>query len=154
VLATFCLTKSLSCKVVVLIKDAVFFRVFISKVFQDVQRRFCADSNLEKSDPKFPLGRPNHAFGCPSVSKSLEQFKFTSVRTSWQHVRTLFRVWEELGFPSQTCIWEDSCIRPNEVLNKVRCGEELQSSGRQGNTVWTLSLLWKLHAAELQSSGL
>jgi hypothetical protein len=42
--------------------------------------------------------------------------------------------------------------RPDEVFNKARCEEELQPSGRQGNTVWTRSLLRKLRAVELQSS--
>jgi len=32
--------------------------------------------------------------------------------------------------------------RPDEVLNKARRGEELQPSGRQGNTVRMRSLLW------------
>jgi len=74
---------------------------------------------------------------CPSVSRSFEQFKVASVWMAWQHVRTLFRVREdsnvpmhsserrgntvqtpvrvrgELGFPSQTRIWEDNCILPD-----------------------------------------
>jgi hypothetical protein len=43
-----------------------------------------------------------------------EQFKVASVQTSWQHIRALFRVREELGFPSKTRIWEDSCIRSDD----------------------------------------
>jgi hypothetical protein len=34
---------------------------------------------------------------------------------SWQYVRTLFRVRQKLGFPLQTRIWEDSCIRPDDM---------------------------------------
>jgi hypothetical protein len=52
------LTKSLSCNVAVINKDAVYFRIF--KVFREgyfsVQGRFCADSNSKKSDPLFPSG--------------------------------------------------------------------------------------------------
>jgi len=47
----------------------------------------------------------------PNQCQEVEQFTVTSVRTSWKHVRTHFRVQEELGFPSQTRIWEDSCNR-------------------------------------------
>jgi len=84
------------------------------KVFQDVQGRFCTDSNSEKSDPKFPSGRPSLAFGCPSVSKRFSVLQRTSVQMPWQHVQTHIRVQEELGFPSQTRIWKDSCIRPDD----------------------------------------
>jgi hypothetical protein len=124
------------------------------KAILKVPGRFCADSNSEKSNPKIPSRRPCLESGCssisninsddvailsghPSVSRSFKQFKLASVWTSWQYVRTLFRVREdfsvpvhssrqrgytvrtpvrargELGFPSQTQIWEDSCIRPD-----------------------------------------
>lgn len=73
----------------------------------------------------------------PSMSRTFEQHKLAYVWTSWQHVRMLFRVREdfsilvypseqrgysiqmpvraqgELGFPLQTQICEDSCIRPD-----------------------------------------
>jgi hypothetical protein len=47
----------------------LFRSLHFRNMFQDVQRRFCADSNSEKSDPKFPSGQPNHAFGRPSVMR-------------------------------------------------------------------------------------
>jgi len=116
-----------------------------------IPRRFCADSNSEMLDPLFPFGRPSKTSEPlsvsnirlddlaipskpPSVSRS---FKVAFVRTSWQHVRTLFRVREvsnvpihpsgrrdntvqtlvrvrgELGFPLQKQIWEDSYICPD-----------------------------------------
>jgi hypothetical protein len=92
-----------------------------------VQGRFYANSNLEKSDPLFSSECPSKesrcssvnnirlddvaiSSGCPSVSKSFEQFKVTSVWTSRQRVRTLISVRQEIRFPSQTEIWEDSCI--------------------------------------------
>jgi hypothetical protein len=97
----------------------------------NVQWRFCADSNSEKLDPLFLLKRPSKASErssvsniCPddvaipsrrpSVSRSFEQFKVTSVCTSLQHVRTLISVRQEIRFPSQTQIWEDSCICPDD----------------------------------------
>jgi hypothetical protein len=42
--------------------------------------------------------------------------------------------------------------RPKAILDKARHGEELQLSGRQGNTVRTQSLLWYLRVAEVQPS--
>jgi len=84
-------------------------------------------SNIRPDDVAIPFGRP-------SMSRRFELFKLASVRTSQQHVQTLFRVREdssilvhpfgrrghtvrtlvkvqgELGFPSQTLIWEDNCI--------------------------------------------
>jgi hypothetical protein len=81
----------------------------------------------------------------PSVSRRFKPFKVASVRTSWQHVLMLFRVREdsnipvhlssrhgntvrmpirvqgELGFPSQTRIWEDSCIRPDDRSTPSGC---------------------------------
>jgi len=122
------------------------------KAISSVQGRFCADSNSEKSDPKLLSGQPSitsghfsvsnirpddvaKPSGRPSVSRSFEQFKFAYVRTSWQHVRMLFRVleesyfqvhssgqrgntvrmpvsvWQVKRFPLQTHIWEDNCNR-------------------------------------------
>jgi hypothetical protein len=86
-------------------------------------------------------------------------FKLASVRTSQQHVRTLFRVPKEFcvqvhpsgrrsntiwtlfsvrqvkWFPSETQIWKGSCNCSDAILDKARHEEELQPSGRQGNTV-------------------
>jgi len=91
--------------------------------------------------------RPDEAVipsGCPSVSRSFELFKVASVRTFQQLVRTLVSVRQEIGFPSQTERWEDSCIHPDVILNKAICGEELQPFGRQGNTVQTPILIIKI----------
>jgi hypothetical protein len=128
-----------------------------------VQGRFCTDSNLKKSDPLFSSKWPSKTSGCssvsnisldvvaipsrlPLVSRSFEQSKVASVRTSWQHVWTLLWVREdssvsvhpserrgntvrtptkvrgELGFPLQTRIWEDSCIRPDDRATPSRRG--------------------------------
>jgi hypothetical protein len=52
-------------------------------------------------------------------------------------VRMPVSVRQVKGFPSQTQIREDSCNRldislhyPDAILDKARCGEELQPSGR------------------------
>jgi hypothetical protein len=84
--------------------------------FKKVISKFEEDSvqipTQQKSDPLFLSGRPSKASGCssinnirpddvampsglPSVSRSFKQFKVPSIRTSWQHTRTLFRVSEE-----------------------------------------------------------
>jgi hypothetical protein len=73
------------------------------KAISKVSGRFCANSNSEKSDPKFPSGRP-------SVSRRFSVLQCTSARTSWQHVRTHIRVRQVIGFPSQTHFWEDNYI--------------------------------------------
>jgi len=124
------------------------------KAILEILGRFCANSNSKKSDPLFSSRQPSKAFGrslvsnirpddvaipsgLPSMSRSFKQFKVASVRTSWKHVQTLYRVqvdysvsvhpsgrrgntvrilvrvWGKLGFPLQTQIWEDSCNRPN-----------------------------------------
>jgi hypothetical protein len=88
----------------------LFQNLHFRKVVQDAQRRFYANSNLEKSNPKISFGQPSHVYGHPSVFRRFEQFKVASVWTSWQHVRTLIKVQQEIEFPSQTHIWEDSCI--------------------------------------------
>jgi hypothetical protein len=99
----------------------------LQECYFNVQGRFYTDSNSEKSDPLFQSGRPSKMSGCssvnnirpndvaipsrlPSMSRSFEQFKVASVRTSWQHVWTLFRVREESSIP-------------------------MHLSGRRGNTV-------------------
>jgi len=93
-LAAFCLTKSLLCNVAILsempyISESL--KVF-QKSFSSVQRKILCRFHSEKSDPKFPSRQPSHAFGRPSMSRSFEQFKIVSVRTSWPHVQTLFKV--------------------------------------------------------------
>jgi hypothetical protein len=54
--------------------------------------------------------------GLPYVSRSIELFQVTSVRTSQQHIRTLFSVQKVEGFPFQTQIREDSCNRSDDVV--------------------------------------
>jgi hypothetical protein len=43
-----------------------------------------------------------------------EQLQCASIRMSWQHVCTLFRVQEDSSFPLQTQIGKTACIRPDE----------------------------------------
>jgi hypothetical protein len=39
--------------------NRLFESLHFRNVLQEVQRRFCADSKSEKSDPKLPSGRPS-----------------------------------------------------------------------------------------------
>jgi hypothetical protein len=55
------------------------------------------------------------AYKCQEAS---EQLQVTSVRTSWQHVRMLFRVREDSNFHLQTRIGKIACICPDTVLDK------------------------------------
>jgi len=155
VLVASCLTKSLSCKVVVLIRDAVYFR----KMFQDVQRRLCADSNSEKSNPKILSGQPSHASERPSTSRSRtvqgrNHPNVMATRSDTLQSSRRIRVFLHRHIYGKTTasVRTTRQHRPDEVHNKARRGEELQPFGRQGNTVRTRSLLWKLRAAELQPS--
>jgi hypothetical protein len=82
------------------------------KAISEIPRRFCVDSNSEKSDPLFRSGRPSKASGrssvsnihpgdmaipseLPLVSRNFILFKLASVWTFQQHIQTLFRVREE-----------------------------------------------------------
>jgi hypothetical protein len=38
------------------------------------------------------------------------------IQTAKTHVRMLIRVRQEMGFPSLTQIWEDSCIRSEDMV--------------------------------------
>jgi hypothetical protein len=73
---------------------------------------------------RIPSFRPNGPVIRPDTHQcqEVEQLKVASVRTSWQHIRMHFKVREELGFPSQTRIWEDSCIRLNDRATPSRRG--------------------------------
>jgi hypothetical protein len=131
--------KILSCKVVVLIRDAVYFRIFYAekcfKMFKEdsmqipTQRsripRFCLDG---------PVMRPD-AHQCQEA----EQFNVASVWMSWQHVRTHFRVREELGFPSQTRIWEDSCICPDDRATLSLIRQDVEKNCNRSDIRATLS---------------
>jgi len=70
--------------------------------------------------------------------------KITTKYCSSASVWTPVKVWGELGFPLQTQIWEDSCNRPDAILDKARRGEELQQFGRQSNIVRTPVLIMKI----------
>jgi len=96
------------------------------------------------------------------LCQETRQFKVASIRTSWQHVRTLLRVWEELGFPF-IHVLEDS-LHPFErqgntvqtlrsLVRKLRA-YNLHPSELQGNTVRTWSMIRQLLADKLQPFGL
>jgi hypothetical protein len=80
------------------------FRKVISE-FQEDSVKF---STQQKSDPLFPSERSSEASGRPLVSRRLCQLSVASVRTSRQHIWTLFNVREESKFPLQTWIGKDS----------------------------------------------
>jgi hypothetical protein len=64
----------------------------------------------------FLSGRPSHAFGCPLVLRSFEQFKVASVRMSQQHVRTLLIFREDSSSPLQTWIGKTTCTHLDAIL--------------------------------------
>jgi hypothetical protein len=76
---------------------------------------------------------------CPDALQSSRRIQFSSAS-----VRTPVSARQVKRFPSQTQIWEDNCNRPNAILDKTRRGEELQPSGRQGNTVLTPVLIMEI----------
>jgi hypothetical protein len=95
-----------------------------------------------KSDPKLPSR-------CPSVSRRFKLFKLAFVRTLKQHVRTLFRVSEEIQ-RSSASVWTTwqylrdvcQCSTSKRIsFADTDMGRQLQSSRRQVYTVHTLSLI-------------
>jgi hypothetical protein len=113
------------------------------------------------SDLKIPSGRlcqlsgrssiKQYLSGLPSMSRRFELFKVVSVRTSQQHIRMLFSIRQVRGFPSKhrygktvATVRTTSLHRLDSILDKARHGEELQPSGRQGNTVWTPVLIMEI----------
>jgi hypothetical protein len=64
---------------------------------------------------RIPSFRPNGLVMRPDTyqCQEAEQFKVASIRTSWQHVRTHFRVQKDFSFPSQTLRAETACSHPD-----------------------------------------
>jgi hypothetical protein len=100
------------------------------KDVSEISERFCADSNSEKLDPLFQSRRSSVSNIRPddmtipsrrlSVSRSFEQFKVASVRTSWQHVRTLFKVREKFNVQVHPSGWCGNTVRtPIKVRRKL-----------------------------------
>jgi hypothetical protein len=98
------------------------------------------------------------AHQCPKVSNCP---LVASIQKSQQHVQTLISVWQEIGFPSQTQIWEDSCIRSDvrstsfRMLSLIRQDVEKNCTHPdiRATPFGCQSLLWKLHAVKVQLSG-
>jgi len=57
-----------------------------------------------------PMMRPD-AHQCLEAS---EQLQVASIRTSWEHIWTLFRLQKDSSFPLQTRIGKTTCIRPDD----------------------------------------
>lgn len=89
------------------------------KVVQDAQRRFCADSNSQKSDPKIPSGRPPI-----SVQK---------IRTVQGSIHL-----DVMATHPDT---HQSSTRNQIFFTNTYMGRQLHPSGRQGNIVQTRSLI-------------
>jgi hypothetical protein len=103
------------------------------------------DLKTEKLNSLHPSGRPCQPFGCSSVTQHPSGRHGYSIRTpiSVQKLRTVqacirsdvsitrpdaIQCLKSNGFPSQTQIWEDSCNRPDAILDKARRGADLQPS--------------------------
>jgi hypothetical protein len=114
-------------------------------VFQEVQRKLCSDSKLEKSDPKLQSEHPIHASRCPSVSivqacirPDLSVTCLTAIKSSRRitHSSTSVRMtWQYRSDASQ-------CSTSKRISFAVtNMGRQLQPSRRHVYTVWTLSLI-------------
>jgi hypothetical protein len=128
----------------------LFQSVRFRNILQEVQKRFSAVFMSENQIPRFclddPVMRPDahqcllyKLATCPDALQSSRRIQFSSAS-----VRTPVSARQVKRFPSQTQIWEDNCNRPNAILDKTRRGEELQPSGRQGNTVLTPVLIMEI----------
>jgi hypothetical protein len=113
------------------------------KAISSVQGRLCSISKSEQLNPKLPYmsGRGGNNVRTPSVSRSFEQCKVATVRTTWQHVRTLFRVREDSSIQVHPSRQRGYTVR-TLVRVRVQIGFHVQTqigkqqpSGRKGNTV-------------------
>jgi hypothetical protein len=123
----------------------------LQKSFQDVQGRFCVDSNSEKSDPMFPLGRPSHASEPLSLSRSRTIqgcIRPDAMATRLDALQSSRRF--QLSFAGTK--WEDNLHPSEHQGNTVRTQRSsirklraftLHPSRRQGNTIWTRSFYGK-----------
>jgi hypothetical protein len=125
-------------------------------VLQKVQRRFCADSKSKKSDAKLPSGRPSHASECPSVSRSFNCSKLhPSGRSSVFGKKSDFLLRHRYE-KTVASVRMSGLHHPDAILDKASRGEELQPSGRQGNTVQTPVLIMEFtcsRSATVQTLG-
>jgi len=111
-------------------------------------------SRIPRFIPDGPAMRPG-THQCPEVSNSSRLHPFgrhgnTFGRSSVFGKKSNFLLRHKYG-KTATSVRTTGQYRPDTILDKARCWEELQSSGRYGNTVQTWSLLWYLRAAEVQS---
>jgi hypothetical protein len=115
---------------------------------------------IHSDDVVFRSDDENFLFELQSVSKSFELFQVASVRTSQQHLWMPFSTRQVKGLSFQTLIWEDNC-KPSgrrsysvQTLSFIR--QDMQKSCNRPNVSLhypnAQSLLWKLHAAEVQPS--
>jgi len=95
----------------------------------------------------------NFSSGRPSVSRSFELLLVAFIRTYQQYVWTPFSIRRVKRFLSKIKIWEDNCNRPGAILDKASRAEDVQPSRRQTPWFDAQTLLWKLHAVEVQPSG-
>jgi hypothetical protein len=129
--------------------------------FFNVQGRFCVNSNSEKSDPLFSSRSPSTASGrslvsnirpdahqCPEVSNSSRlhpsgHLSNSSGCSSVFDKKSNFFLRQKYGKTAASVRTTGQHL-PDAILDKARCGKELQPSGRQGNTVWTPVLIMKI----------
>jgi len=180
-LATFYWTKSLLCNVATYLGIPFISESSFQKcASQSLKKILCSfqvrRNRIPTSCPDGPVMRPD-AHQCLlfklAYVRTFQQhvrtlFKVRAKSSVQVHpsggrgctIRTLVSVRQVKGFPSQTQIWEDSCNRRTSGLRrldaihiKAKCGEELQPSGHQGNTVRTPVLIMKISCSKMQLSG-
>jgi hypothetical protein len=110
--------------------------------------------------PRFHLDGP---VMCPNAHQCLDILNSSRFHPSRCHGNTSGHSWEfdeKLDFllrhrygKTVAFVQTTGQHHPDAILDKKRRGEELQPSGRQGNTVHTQSLLWYLHVADVQPFG-
>jgi hypothetical protein len=93
--------------------------------------------------PHGPMMRPD-AHLC---REAFEQFQVASVRTSWQHVQTLFRVRKYSSFPLQTRIGKTVCIRPDDRATSSEHGLNMETLEARYEKVVAQLTIWTLYAS-------
>jgi hypothetical protein len=158
-------TKSLSCNVAIINRDAVYFRIF--KVFQKsyfkCSRKILCRFQLREVRSHVSIRTAQSCVRTPiSVEKlrtvqgcirlDVMATRLDTLQSSRRfHLSFADMEWEDSLHPSK---WQGHTIQtPRSLIRKLRACIQ-HPSRRQGNTVRTRSLLWQLHADRVQLSGL
>jgi hypothetical protein len=140
------LTKSLSCNVAVIIRDVVYFRVFKS-ISEKLFQVFKEDSvQILTQRSRILCFRLDGPVMCPDAYQCREALNSSRLHPSRCHGNTSGRSSEFEKILALLCRHglgrQLAPVQTQRSLIRKLHAYILHPSGRQGNTVWTRSLLW------------